>query len=140
MDPGIVRSVPTMGPSDLQSIPLVLWRGVTKRCPSCGAGRLFASWFKLGPTCHGCGMDFDREPGWWIGAIIMNTAGAELVFGAYFAGGLVLTWPEVPWTPMMIGGLVLMAVFPVFFYPFSKTLWLAVDVLLHRMDESIAPR
>lgn len=126
--------------SERSSIPLVIWRGLTKRCPSCGAGRLFGSWFKLNPACHRCGMDFDREPGWWIGAIIMNTAGAELLFGVYFVGGLVLTWPDVPWTPMMVGGLVLMATFPVFFYPFSKTLWLAVDMLLHRMDESISPR
>jgi hypothetical protein len=59
--------------------------------------------------------------------------GASLaLFGLYFLISLMLTWPDVPWTLLMVIGLVIMGTFPVLFYSISKTLWLAVDVILHR--------
>jgi uncharacterized protein DUF983 len=88
--------------------------------------------FQLKDACPTCGFEFEREEGWWIGAIIMNMGAAMLLFGLYFPISLVLTWPDVPWTLLMVIGLVLMGTFPILFYPISKTLWLAVDVIVHR--------
>ena len=64
--------------------------------------------------------------------MIMNMTGALVVFGLYFFLSLRLTWPDVPWTALTLIGLLVMAAFPVLFYPISKTLWLAVDIILHR--------
>ncbi|MBM3557544.1 MAG: DUF983 domain-containing protein [Alphaproteobacteria bacterium] len=32
-----------------------LWRGAARRCPSCGRGRLLASFTKIAPSCTVCG-------------------------------------------------------------------------------------
>jgi uncharacterized protein (DUF983 family) len=111
-----------------------LWRGVRRRCPRCGQGRLFRSYFTLVPRCPGCGLRFEREEGYWVGAMIVNIAVAELAFGIVLVGGILLWWPDVPWGVLTIVGVAVNATVPVLFYPWSKTIWMAVDVLLNRMD------
>jgi uncharacterized protein (DUF983 family) len=34
-----------------------LMRGLKRRCPSCGEGRLFRGYLKVEPTCSACGHD-----------------------------------------------------------------------------------
>jgi hypothetical protein len=41
----------------------------------------------------------------------------------------VATWPCPPWNLLLYGGMVLMIVVPVVFYPFSKTIFLAFDLV-----------
>jgi hypothetical protein len=53
---------------------------------------------------------------------------AELVFAAIFVAVLVATLPDAPWTLLQYGGVALMGVLPVLFYPFSKTTFLAFDL------------
>lgn len=50
----------------------VLWRGLRRRCPHCGRGGLFASWFSLRRECTVCRLRFEQRPGdtwafWLIG-------------------------------------------------------------------------
>jgi uncharacterized protein (DUF983 family) len=111
-----------------------LWRGVRRRCPRCGQGRLFRGYFTLVPRCPGCGLRFEREEGYWVGAMIVNIAVAELAFGVILVGGILLWWPNVPWGVLTIVGVAVNAIVPVLFYPWSKTIWMAVDVLLNRLD------
>jgi hypothetical protein len=40
----------------------------------------------------------------------------------------------------MIASLALVGVFPLFFFPFSKTIWAALDYLVYRSDPSYASR
>ena len=117
--------------------PKLLARGLFMKCAVCGGGRLFKGWFNIKPHCPSCGFDFNREPGWYIGAMIMNTAGAMGAFVFLFAAGVWLTWPNVPWNSMSVVIAILVGIFPVVFYPVSKTLWLAVDILLHRMETGL---
>jgi hypothetical protein len=69
-----------------------------------------------------------------VGAMIVNIAVTELVFGVVLVGGIVLWWPDVPWVPLTIAAIAINATVPVLFYPWSKTIWMAVDVLLHNME------
>ena len=39
----------------------VFLRGATKRCPRCGARKLFKSWFKIRERCPRCGLRLERE-------------------------------------------------------------------------------
>lgn len=39
-----------------------LWRGLRRRCPCCGNGRLFDGYLRVRPTCGVCGADNDRYP------------------------------------------------------------------------------
>ena len=111
-------------------------RALFRSCPLCGEPRIFNSWFQLKKECPRCGLDFEREPGWWIGGMIFNLAGAMFLFALVFGLGLILFWPDVPWLGIAILSATLMVAFPIFFYPMSKTLWLAVDLIMVGMDRS----
>lgn len=113
----------------------MLGHALRRRCPVCGAPGIFDGWFTLRPRCPRCNFSFEREEGYWVGALIANIAVAELLFAAVFLGGVVLTWPQVPWVPLGVAGVVAMVGLPVAFYPLSKTLWLWVDLaFLHPLD------
>jgi hypothetical protein len=84
--------------------------------------------------CPRCGLRFEREEGYWVGAMIVNLAVTELAFGVVFAAGLIIYWPDVPWGWLTVVAVAVNAVVPLAFYPFSKTTWMALDLLLHRMD------
>jgi uncharacterized protein (DUF983 family) len=38
------------------------WRGLQRRCPNCGKGRLFDGYLRVRPICEACGADNDRYP------------------------------------------------------------------------------
>ena len=110
-------------------------RVVRRRCPVCGAKGIFSGWFELRTRCPGCNFSFEREEGYWVGAMIANIAAAEGLFGVMFIGGILATYPDVPWTALTIAGAFVMVVLPVLFYPLSKTLWLWVDLaFIHPLD------
>jgi uncharacterized protein (DUF983 family) len=105
----------------------ILWWGCTRRCPRCGAGHLFRRWFTLVPECPRCGLHFEREEGYWTGALAINIAFAGLVFLLVFVPWVALTVPDVPVAPILAVLVPLMIVVPVVAYPWSKTIWMAVD-------------
>ena len=39
----------------------VVWRGLRLRCPVCGQGRLFRTYFTMHESCSCCGVRFARE-------------------------------------------------------------------------------
>lgn len=88
------------------------------------------TWVKMCPSCPSCGLKFDREPegGYWVGSNTINLFASEAAFAAFFVGALAATWPSPPWDLLLWGGLALMLLFPVFFFPFSKTLFIATDL------------
>ena len=105
-------------------------RALRLRCPNCGGGPVFVSWLKMCPSCPSCGLRFDREPegGYWVGSNTINLFATEAVFALVFLGSLLATWPDPPWTLITWGDVILMIVFPMCFFPFSKTLFIAVDL------------
>lgn len=105
-----------------------LTRGLRKRCPNCGTGGLFATYFTIRDRCPGCGLTFEREEGYWLGAMIVAIGVTEALFGIWFIGGMLITWPDVPWTVLLIGGLVLNLVVPIAGYPWSKTVWMGLHM------------
>src|SRR5436190_24085579 len=61
---------------------LMVARALLLRCPNCGAGGLFASWFKLRSACAVCGLVLEREEGYFLGAMMFNLVAAETLFVA----------------------------------------------------------
>ena len=116
---------------------VVLGRGLLRRCPNCGNPAIFTSWFNLAPACDRCGLDFDREPGWWIGGMIVNTGVSLTVLAAVIVGGLLIYWPNIPVLGLTIAAMAAMAVVPTVFYPMSKTIWLGIDLLMTGMDRRV---
>jgi len=106
---------------------LMLWRGLTRRCPRCGGGKLFQRWFRMVPDCPHCGLHFEREPGYWVGAVAINTMVIGMIFTIVTVTVSAATIPDIPWVTLLMAELPLMAIGPGAFYPYSKTLWVAVD-------------
>jgi hypothetical protein len=80
-------------------------------------------------ACSRCGLRLERgEQGYIVGAQMFNIIAAELLLVAIFVVVLVSTLPDAPWSVLQYGGPTLMIVFPIVFYPFSKTIFLAVDL------------
>lgn len=85
----------------------------------------------MGGTCPGCGLVLDRgEDDYFLGGYTINFIVAELIIVVCAGLCIVWTWPDVPWTALTWGLMALMVLAPVLTYPFAKTLWLAVDLLL----------
>ena len=106
---------------------LMLWRGARRKCARCGTGKLFRGWFRMVDTCPHCDLKFEREPGYWVGAIAINFAVIGLLFAVVLVAFSAATVPDIPWVTLLLIELPLMAFGPVFYYPFSKTMWVAVD-------------
>ena len=108
----------------------LIGRGLRRRCPLCGRGRMFSRWFRLNDYCSECGFRFDRnEPDYFIGAYTINLIVAELLVVGAMLIVMFSTWPDVPWEtmPWALSGLAILG--PLVTYPFSKSLWLAIDLL-----------
>lgn len=116
------------------SLARQLRRGVTKKCPRCGAGRIFAGFFRLKDNCPTCGYAFEREEGYWTGAMIVNIAACEAWFALLFVGTLLATLPEVDWAPLLGVALLTNGLLPIVFYPRSKTIWMALDLYWHPLQ------
>jgi uncharacterized protein (DUF983 family) len=113
----------------------MLGRGATRRCARCGSGHLFRRYFTMVDDCPRCGLHFEREQGYWAGALAINIGLTGAVFVGVFVVALVLTVPDVPVGLLLAILVPLMLVVPVVAYPFSKTLWVAVDRgLLQHLD------
>jgi uncharacterized protein (DUF983 family) len=111
-------------------------RGLSLRCPHCGNGGLLRSWLKFKPKCEGCGLRTDRgEEDFFLGGMMWNIVMAEgaLLVTAVLIG--IFTWPDVPWTSLQYGGILLMTIVPFLFYPISLTVWLASDILIRPVTD-----
>ncbi len=80
------------------------------------------------PDCPRCGMHFEREEGYFTGAIAINTIIVGGLFAIVFVIALILTVPDVPWAPILAVVVPVMLIGPLVAYPFSKTIWVAVDL------------
>lgn len=129
-------------PDFIARTPRLFLRALRLRCPNCGKGRLFTSWFRMRARCPVCGIAVERgEEGYQVGSYMFNIIAAELVFAAAFIGVVALTWPTPPWTLLQYGGIALMVIAPFVFFPFSKTLFLAFDLVFRPAgrDELVPP-
>ena len=84
--------------------------------------------------CRRCGLEFEREEGYWVGAMIINTTVSFGVFLVVMVGWAMLAWPDVPWTALLLTGLGVMLVVPVAFYPWSKSFWMAIELSYHQLE------
>lgn len=117
----------------------MLLRGAMKRCPACGTGRLFSGWFRMADRCPGCGYQFAREEGFFLGAYVMNLViaqGLVMILAVIPTIIMLNADPDASLVPVIVGGLIGAVLAPLFFYPFSKTLWVAIELTLRPIDEA----
>jgi hypothetical protein len=85
----------------------------------------------MNSECPHCGHHYERESGYWIGAMIINMGVTEALFGVVLAAVVLASWPEVPWVGLVAVGAAMNVVVPTFFYPLSKTMWVAIDIFFN---------
>ncbi len=105
-----------------------LLRGFAGACPHCGGRGIFAGIAELEESCPTCGFSFVREEGYWVGAMTVVMALILVGFGTWFVGGMLITWPDVPWNFLLIGGLILNAAIPILLYGWSKSIWVGLHL------------
>jgi uncharacterized protein (DUF983 family) len=112
-----------------------LWWGFTRRCARCGSGKLFRHYLHMVPDCPRCGLHFEREQGYWAGALAINIIATGGLFAVVFVTLLAFTIPDVPVVPLLAVLIPIALLGPIVYYPFSKTVWVAVDrAFLMRLD------
>ncbi len=85
-------------------------------------------------TCAGCGLLFEREPGYWVGAVIINTTVIFATFLVVFGGLVVATYPDVPWGLVLVVTALANVIIPIVFYPISKSLWAGMELSWHQLE------
>ena len=109
---------------------VLLVRAFGRHCPYCGGPDIFRGWFALREHCPTCGVRFEREDGYFLGAYAINLLIAEflglgtaltIIFGTRFRDASLL-WQEALAVSLALG-------LPLLFFPFSRTLWMALDLL-----------
>jgi uncharacterized protein (DUF983 family) len=108
---------------------ILLGRGLHLRCPVCGQGKLYRGWFKMYEQCPVCHFTYEREAGYFTGAMAVNLIVSELIIAA-------ITIPlavnqDIPLIPLILWGLTMPILFPLLFYRHTKSLWMSLDHLLH---------
>lgn len=111
----------------------LIWAVLRQRCPRCRKGPVFHGLMSMYPRCGVCGLVYEREPGYFYGAM----------YASYFLG-LVST---AYWVPMLVVGVSplwviglptvqLILQIPLSFR-YSRIIWMAID---HRFDPVVETR
>ncbi len=81
--------------------------------------------------CPRCRLRFEREEGAFLGSLVLNYSVTGLSLIAYLVVVLVLTLPHPPVLLLTVGAVGIAVLVPLVAYPFAKTMWAAIDLLLH---------
>jgi len=101
-----------------------------QRCPRCLRGKVFGGFVRMNPTCPECGLRFEREPGYFLGAMYYSYA---IAIAACAPVAVVGWWAG--WSMLAIGiagSAAILLVAPLGFR-LSRVLWL-------HMDQAFDPR
>lgn len=78
----------------------------------------------MNPKCDGCELDFEREPGFYLGSIYVNYGLTVALVGPTFA---VLTLGlGYPRTTVAIPCAVFTILFPLWFFRYARSIWLCL--------------
>lgn len=101
-----------------------LWdTGCRLYCPVCEQGKLFSTMFKMNKTCPHCSVRFERFQGEELGGMTISIVATTSIFLlGYFLAEVYTDWST--WVHLAIW-ITFAALFPIFFYRYSRSLWVA---------------
>ncbi len=113
----------------------LLLSGLFLRCPYCGKGKLFRRFYSMYDCCPVCGWRYEREEGYWTGAMALNLVVTELLIA-------IVTVPVVIWLavsglpiwPLVAIGLPMCFILPLLFFRHAKSFWMSLDFMIHPVD------
>ncbi len=86
---------------------------------------MFVGWFRMHERCETCGLDFKREPGFYLGSIYVNYGLTALVVTIAFVSAQLTGHSRDPILFWSMGAWCL--VFPLWFFRYARSLWLGMD-------------
>ena len=114
----------------------ILGRGLRLRCPDCGLGPLYRSLFKMNTHCEYCGLVYEREQGYFVGAIYLNVIATEsLLLGTLVVYGLITGRISQTILTVLV---VLALALPLVFFHHSRSFWLCIDHVLNPRDKPVS--
>ncbi len=104
------------------------FRSIVKlRCPSCGAGRIFAGPLRMNEFCPHCGLRFEREAaGYFTGAMYFSYALAIPILSVLALAGITIGPSGSPGWVILFVFLAFLPFVPLIFR-YSRTLFIHLD-------------
>jgi uncharacterized protein (DUF983 family) len=109
-------------------IPLstLLARAMRRQCPVCGNGGIYKAWISIEEECPNCGYHFQRESGYFLGALAVNIVASEII--AMIILVAVLVWTDWNWWQVELLVLPIAFGLPFLLIPYARGLWMALDL------------
>ena len=102
------------------------------RCPRCRRGPLFTGILTMPERCASCGMYYEREPGYFMGAMAISYGLAVALVVVVFGAVLWLTkWP-VEWV-LLLSGAAFLPLAP-FCLRYARAIWIYLDRRIDPVD------
>ena len=89
------------------------------------------------PDCVNCGLRFEREQGYFVGAIYINYGVTVIIMlaGHFWLDRLL----QLSLARQLILWIVFAVTFPVFFFRYARSLWLSIDYIVSPEDSQGNP-
>jgi len=113
------------------SLRVRLAAAVAGLCPRCRRGAIFRGRFAMNAECPACGLHFEREAGYFTGAMYVSFILALPVLGVWVAAVYLLA-PALPF-----GASVAVAV--LLFLPFVPAIFRYSRILFIHLDQTVDP-
>ncbi|MGD9794470.1 MAG: hypothetical protein AB7V43_13420 [Acidimicrobiia bacterium] len=81
-----------------------------------------------------CGYKYERQDGFLLGALTINTIVTLGCVLAMLVGGLIATSPDFETMKVTLACAALAVIVPIIVFPFSYTIWAAVDLAMRPME------
>lgn len=119
-----------------RNITVTLLRCLRLKCPVCGDSLIIQSPFRIRHHCPRCRTLYQREDGFFVGALTINVVTTEvIILGLYLACILLLNSYQTILVILFVVGLL----FPIAFYHHSWSIWLSLDHLVERLPRYDIP-
>lgn len=98
-----------------------------QRCPRCLHGKIFADLWSMNELCPECGLEFEREAGYFLGAMYFSY-GLSIISGAPVC--ILLFFLGIPSLWIFLAVSLQLGLSIPWIYRYSRVLWLHVDQIL----------
>jgi uncharacterized protein (DUF983 family) len=125
--------MPVTVPLDPPRPGVALVRALRLRCPRCGRGTLYDGWLSMRERCPVCGFIYEREQGYFVGAMYVNY-GLTALLGL---GGVLLLDDLIglSLTQQLVIAVPVMLLAPVLFFRHARSFWLGIEYFVSGLDQ-----
>lgn len=93
---------------------------------------MFRRLLSMNPRCSSCGLWFERESGYFLGSIYVNYAVTAAIATVVYMVPMLWTGHPVTW--LIVPAVAFCLLFPIFFFRYARSLWLAINHYLSPID------